>query len=156
VLWTKKVREAQRRAAAGVTERDKMAVMPIVTPFLMFQGRAEEALRFYTELIPGSRITRLDLHGADGPGAEGTVAQGEAVLGELAVRFIDSPAVHAFSFTPSMSLFITCDTAAEVDRLTSALADGGETLMPLGDYGFSPRFAWVNDRFGVSWQISVG
>jgi predicted 3-demethylubiquinone-9 3-methyltransferase (glyoxalase superfamily) len=48
-----------------------------------------------------------------------------------------------------------CDTAAELDRLYAALADGGEELMPVGSYGFTPRFGWVDDRFGVSWQLNL-
>ncbi len=54
-----------------------------------------------------------------------------------------------------MSLFVDCDTADELRRVTSALSEGGEVLMPLGDYGFSREFAWVSDRFGVSWQLNL-
>ena len=68
---------------------------------------------------------------------------------------IDSYVKHAFTFTPAMSLFVDCDTADELRRVTSALSEGGEVLMPLGDYGFSREFAWVSDRFGVSWQLNL-
>jgi predicted 3-demethylubiquinone-9 3-methyltransferase (glyoxalase superfamily) len=68
----------------------------------------------------------------------------------------DSPAVHKFDFTPSMSLFLECDSEAELDRLFAAFSEGGETLMPLGNYGFSKKFGWCNDRFGVSWQLNFG
>jgi predicted 3-demethylubiquinone-9 3-methyltransferase (glyoxalase superfamily) len=67
----------------------------------------------------------------------------------------DSPAVHAFDFTPSMSIFVECDNEAELDRVFAALSDGGKTLMPLNNYGFSKKFGWCNDRFGVSWQINL-
>lgn len=66
----------------------------------------------------------------------------------------DSTIRHAFDFTPSTSFFHLCRDAAEVDCLAAALSDEGAVLMPPGDYGFSRRFAWVNDRFGVSWQLN--
>ena len=129
--------------------------MMTMTPFLMFEGRAEEALTRYVSVIPGSQVLRLDRYGADGPGAEGSVAVGEALLAGQKVRFFDSSVHHEFTFTPSLSLFVSVDTEEEVDRIADALAAGGSFLMPTGDYGFSRRFAWVNDEFGVSWQINA-
>jgi predicted 3-demethylubiquinone-9 3-methyltransferase (glyoxalase superfamily) len=129
--------------------------MTTVTPFLMFEGRAEEAMTRYVSVIPGSEVLRLERYGADGPGAEGTVALGEAVLAGQRVRFFDSSVQHAFTFTPALSLFITVDAEEEVDRIVDALAAGGSFLMPTGDYGFSRRFAWLNDEFGVSWQVNA-
>jgi predicted 3-demethylubiquinone-9 3-methyltransferase (glyoxalase superfamily) len=69
------------------------------------------------------------------------------------VLCIDSPAVHNFSFTPSTSLFVECGSETEIDTLFARLRDGGGVLMPPDGYGFSRRFAWLNDRFGVSWQL---
>jgi predicted 3-demethylubiquinone-9 3-methyltransferase (glyoxalase superfamily) len=129
--------------------------MTTLTPFLMFQGRAEEAMNRYLGALPDSQVLRLDRYGADGPGAEGTVAHGEALLAGQRVRFFDSSVQHAFSFTPALSLFVTVPTEAELDRVVDALAVGGEFLMPTGDYGFSARFAWFNDEFGVSWQVNA-
>ena len=65
------------------------------------------------------------------------------------------PPVHAFDFTPSLSLFVDCADEAELERLFASLSDGGVVLMPLGDHGFSAGFGWVNDRFGVSWQLNL-
>ena len=62
---------------------------------------------------------------------------------------------HAFSFTPAFSLLVECTSDDEISRLCAALVDGGGALMPLGEYGFSRKFAWVNDRFGVSWQLNL-
>ena len=87
--------------------------MTTLTPFLMFEGRAEEAMTRYVSVIPGSQVLRLERYGADGPGAEGAVALGEAVLAGQRVRFFDSSAPHAFSFTPSLSLFISVDADDE-------------------------------------------
>jgi predicted 3-demethylubiquinone-9 3-methyltransferase (glyoxalase superfamily) len=62
---------------------------------------------------------------------------------------------HGFTFTPSLSLFVDCESEADLERIFAALSEGGGVLMPLGNYGFSRRFGWVNDRFGVSWQLNL-
>jgi predicted 3-demethylubiquinone-9 3-methyltransferase (glyoxalase superfamily) len=76
-------------------------------------------------------------------------------LNGVEYRALDSAAKHAFTFTASMSLFVECETEAEIDRFYAALVEGGGALMPLGSYGFSRKFGWVNDRFGVSWQLNL-
>ncbi|MCP4565817.1 MAG: VOC family protein [Bosea sp.] len=124
-------------------------------PFLMFEGRAEEALNFYISLIPDSRIESIMRYGPQGPGPEGSVMAANATIGGLPVMVSDSYVKHAFSFTPSLSLFLNCTGDEEIERLSAALAEGGGVLMPLDNYGFSRRFAWVNDRFGVSWQLNL-
>ena len=60
-----------------------------------------------------------------------------------------------FTFTPAFSLFVDCESEAVLRQIHAALSDGGKELMPLGDYGFSREFAWVEDRFGVSWQLNL-
>jgi predicted 3-demethylubiquinone-9 3-methyltransferase (glyoxalase superfamily) len=126
-----------------------------VRPFLMFEGKAEEAMKFYVSLIPGSEIGDITRYGPGGPGPEGSVMKASFTVAGQTVLCTDSFVKHAFTFTPSFSFFIDCDSEAEIDRLTAALAEGGATLMPLGNYGFSRKFAWVNDRYGVSWQINL-
>jgi predicted 3-demethylubiquinone-9 3-methyltransferase (glyoxalase superfamily) len=126
-----------------------------VTPFLMFEGRAEEALVFYCETIPDSRIVTIERYGPEGPGRQGTVIRALASIGGLDVMCIDSPVSHAFTFTPSVSLFVTCRAEEEMERIAATLGQDGKVLMPLDNYGFSRRFAWVNDRFGVSWQVNL-
>ena len=119
-------------------------------PFLMFQGRCEEALTFYAATLPGARILSLDRK------PDGTVAMAQLSVGGLEIMANDSPPVHDFDFTPSSSTFLTVDEPGAVDPLAAALGDGGgRALMPPDDYGFSRRFAWVQDRFGVSWQINA-
>ncbi|MBA4809086.1 MAG: VOC family protein [Brevundimonas sp.] len=116
----------------------------------MFQGRCEEALNFYAETAPDTRVVSLDRH-PDGRG----VAMARLSVAGLEIMANDSPPVHAFDFTPSFSIFLTVDEPEQVDALASALGEGGQALMPPGEYGFSRRFGWVQDRFGVSWQINA-
>ncbi|WP_077618394.1 VOC family protein [Bacillus sinesaloumensis] len=130
--------------------------MEKVTPFLMFQeGKAEEAMNFYTSLIEDSAITNIVRYGANESGDEGTVMQATFTLKGQEFMCIDSNIKHQFSFTPSFSLFVTCNTEEELDNLYQKLNEGGQALMPLGDYGFSKKFGWLNDRFGVSWQLNL-
>lgn len=118
-------------------------------PFLMFQGRCEEALTFYAATIPGARIVALDKK------PDGTVAMAGLSVAGLEIMANDSPPVHDFDFTPSTSVFLTVDSARDVEALIAALGEGGKLLMPAADYGFSQRFGWAQDRFGVSWQINL-
>ncbi|MDF0725707.1 VOC family protein [Cytobacillus sp. S13-E01] len=130
--------------------------MEKVTPFLMFQeGKAEEAMNFYTSLIEDSAITNIVRYGANESGDEGTVMQATFTLNGQEFMCIDSNIKHQFSFTPSFSIFVTCNTEEELDNLYQKLIEGGQALMPIGDYGFSKKFGWLNDRYGVSWQLNL-
>ena len=122
---------------------------------LMFQGQANQALTLYAKVIPGFTLIRKDLYGPRGPGKEGSVHEAVFVIGDTTVHCIDSPVDHAFAFTPSTSLCLTLDDRTAVEHVFSALAENGKPLMPLDDYGFNPCFGWLQDRFGVSWQIAV-
>lgn len=127
-----------------------------VLPFLMFQeGKAEEAMKFYTSLISDSEITNIVRYGANESGDEGTVMQAVFKLKGQAFMCIDSNIEHQFTFTPSFSIYVNCDTEEEMNELYQKLLDGGQALMPIGDYGFSNRFGWLNDKFGVSWQLNL-
>ena len=124
-----------------------------VSPFLMFEGRAEQAMNFYVSLFEDGAITSIVRYGPQGPGAEGSVMKASFTIAGQAILCIDSAMKHDFGFTPSFSLFVTCESEEQIARLVAALADGGTELMPLNNYGFSRQFAWVNDKFGVSWQL---
>lgn len=126
-----------------------------ITPFLTFEGEAEAAMNFYTSLFADSEITDVSRYGADEAGTEGTVKRATFSLDGEPFICIDSSVEHAWTFTPAVSLFVTCETDAEIDDLFSELSDGGEVFMPLDSYPFGEKFGWVADRFGVSWQLSL-
>jgi predicted 3-demethylubiquinone-9 3-methyltransferase (glyoxalase superfamily) len=128
---------------------------PNVTPFLMFTGQAEEAMKLYTSLFEDSKIVSLKRYGAGEAGPEGTVYQAIFSLNGREFNCIDSPPVHAFTFTPAISLHVSCPDAARVDHYFKVLSEGGQVFMPLDRYPFADRYAWVQDRFGVSWQLST-
>ena len=126
-----------------------------ITPFLMFEGRAEEAMNFYVSLFADSEIQSITRYGAGQTGAEGTIERADFTVAGQNVICTDSPIEHAFSFTPSFSFFVECETEDELDRAFNRLSDNGDILMPPDDYGFSRKFTWVADRFGVSWQLNL-
>lgn len=127
-----------------------------ITPFLMFQdGVAEAAMAYYVSLFPNAEVLEVERYGPDEQGPAGSVKVALFQLGTQRVKCIDSPVKHAFDFTPSFSFFVECQSEDEILVLSAALAEDGSVLMPLDDYGFSRRFTWVNDRFGVSWQLNL-
>jgi predicted 3-demethylubiquinone-9 3-methyltransferase (glyoxalase superfamily) len=127
-----------------------------VMPFLMFDGQAEEAMRFYVSLFPDSKILELARYGKGAEGAEGSVSRGHFTLGGQSFLCTDSVVRHAFTFTPAISLYVKCTSRERMQGLVQGLAEGGKVLMPLDSYGFSKLFAWVADKFGVSWQLNMG
>jgi predicted 3-demethylubiquinone-9 3-methyltransferase (glyoxalase superfamily) len=126
----------------------------MMTPFVMFQGGAgRAALDFWVATVPGSRIDTLELFGPEGPGPEGTIKRAVVVINGQRVMAHDSFIDHGFGFTPSHSFFLAGVDKPEINRLFDRLSEDGRILMPLGDYGWGRRFGWVEDRFGVSWQL---
>ena len=131
-----------------------MTVAAKVRPFLMFQGKAEEAMNFYVSLIPGSEVIEIVRYGPEA-GAVGLVMKATFSIGGQVVMCTESVMKHEFTFTPAFSFFVGCESEEEIGRLAAALSQGGAELMPLGEYGFSRKFAWVQDRYGVSWQLNL-
>lgn len=117
--------------------------------FLLFQGQAEPALEFYCTLFPNSKINTLNRN------ENGTIMHATFSLDGQLFMAIDSSVVHDFTFTPAISVYVNCNTEEEVDRYFAALSEGGMVLMPLNAYPFSKKYAWVTDRFGVSWQLTL-
>ncbi len=130
--------------------------MPAAIPMLMFVGRAEEAMAFYAATFSNCRIIELHKHPPGPDGVCRAVQRGRLSLEGMELLFMDSPDVHAFTFTPSISFMITCPSVETIATLVTALSSGGQVFMPLDRYPFAERFAWVSDRFGVSWQLICG
>jgi predicted 3-demethylubiquinone-9 3-methyltransferase (glyoxalase superfamily) len=126
-----------------------------IRPFLMFAGKAEEAMNFYVSLFANAEVLNVLWYGPNGPGAAGSVMKASFRLGSQTVMCTDSVVKHDFSFTPAFSFFVECDSEDEIRQLYAALVAGGNTPMPIGEYGFNRMFAWVNDRYGVSWQLNL-
>ncbi|MGN6378336.1 MAG: VOC family protein [Gaiellales bacterium] len=116
-------------------------------------GRAEEAMELYVSAFDDARIVEIERFAPDAQ-ERGVRRAWFTVAGRDLVA-MDSAADHRFTFTPAISLTVDFDDAGELDRAFALLADGGAILMPLQEYDFSPRFAWLNDRFGVSWQLNL-
>ncbi len=129
--------------------------MRSMTPFLMFEGRAEEAMDYYMETFEDAEIRYVKKYEADTPEMEGKIMQGVIRIHDQMIMMNDSNVPHEFSFTPSMSFFIECNSQPEIDRYYKKLKKKGAILMPMDDYGFSDSFAWVQDQFGVSWQLNL-
>jgi predicted 3-demethylubiquinone-9 3-methyltransferase (glyoxalase superfamily) len=122
----------------------------------MFQGGiAQDALDPYFATFPDSRMVRVERYAEGQGGPAGTIKVAVSTLCGREFMCSDSPVKHGFSFTPSSSTFVEFDSVAELERVFAALSENGQILMPLDNYGFSKRFGWVNDRFGVSWQLNL-
>jgi predicted 3-demethylubiquinone-9 3-methyltransferase (glyoxalase superfamily) len=130
--------------------------MVSIVPHLWFDGQVRDAVEFYTHLFPDSEITATSVM-EDTPGGV-TFWYTFRLWGEDFQAIDGGP---FFTPNPSVSFFVNVDPSrvpdarAEVDRIAGALAEGGTELMPLGEYPFSPHYAWVQDRFGISWQVML-
>jgi predicted 3-demethylubiquinone-9 3-methyltransferase (glyoxalase superfamily) len=129
--------------------------MQKIIPNLWFEKDTEEVVDFYTSLFTGSskgRIMRYDKAGAEASGQkEGDVM---TISFKLAGQeFIAINGGPYFKFTPAVSLSVSCKSEEEVDKLYEKLAENGQVLMALDKYPFAPKYAWINDKYGLSWQI---
>src|ERR1700682_1042003 len=119
-----------------------------ITPHLWFDKEAREAAELYTSLIPNSKITNVKtLHNT--PSGDCDIVSFE-LSGQ---PFMAISAGPLFKFNPSASFHLKCKTKDEVDAIFEKLSVGGKVLMPLGSYPFSDRYAWLEDKYGLSWQV---
>ena len=115
--------------------------MQKITPFLWFDGKAEEAARFYVSIFKNSKIGQIRRLGEAGPGPKGSVLTiSFQIEGQEFVALNGGP---QFTFTPAISFLVNCQTQEEVDHFWEKLSDGGR----------KNRCGWLQDKFGVSWQI---
>ncbi|PFA67133.1 hypothetical protein CN378_12215 [Bacillus sp. AFS015802] len=120
-----------------------------ITTFFMFNGKAQEAMTFYTSIFENSEIINMMHH------EDGTVLHATFMLKGQTYMAIDNANRIEHPFSPAMSLFVSCDSEEEIDRLYDKLSINGSILMALEESPFSEKFAWVVDRFGVSWQLNL-
>jgi predicted 3-demethylubiquinone-9 3-methyltransferase (glyoxalase superfamily) len=122
--------------------------MQKITPHLWFDIEAREAARFYASMFPNSEITHVTtLH--DTPSGDAEVVSFR-LSGQ---RFMAISAGPLFKFNPSISFLVACKTKDEVGVLWKKLSEGGSALMELGAYPFSGKYGWLQDRYGLSWQV---
>jgi predicted 3-demethylubiquinone-9 3-methyltransferase (glyoxalase superfamily) len=129
-----------------------------IIPHLWFDGQAEEAVAFYTYVFGDGRTHSVTRYGSEGVEIHGR-APGSVMAVEFDLygfRFIALNGGPHFQFTPAISFFVTRETEAEVDRLWEGLSDGGFVMMPLDRYAWSEKYGWVQDRYGVTWQVALG
>ena len=112
-----------------------------ITPFLWFDGKAEEAMNFYVSVFNNSKVVSLTRYGEAGPGPKGTVMS--AVFQLDGQEFYALNGGPQFKFSPAISLFVHCGTQQEVDELWEKLSAGGK----------KNRCGWLDDKYGLSWQI---
>ncbi|BDS11532.1 VOC family protein [Aureispira anguillae] len=123
---------------------------------LTFQdGNAENAMNFYVELFDNSKIIKVSRWGKGAPTAEGKIMQATFELDGNLFMCSDSPPIHDWSFTPAVSNYLECDNEREIERLFSKLSENGKVMMALDNYGFSQKFGFIQDQFGVSWQLNL-
>jgi predicted 3-demethylubiquinone-9 3-methyltransferase (glyoxalase superfamily) len=116
--------------------------MQKITPFLWYDGKAEEAANFYISIFKNSKLGKITRYGDAGPGPKGSVLTVSFQLEGL--EFVALNGGPHYKFTPAFSLYVDCETQVEVDTLWSKLLSGG---------GREDRCGWLVDKYGVSWQI---
>ena len=127
-----------------------------ISTLLTFQeNNAQEAMNFYIDIFENSKIIDVQKHGKDGPAKEGTIFFARFELNGSQFACSDSYIKHEWDFTPGVSNFVDCKTDDEIETIFAKLVKGGKALMPLNNYGFSQKFGFVEDQFGVSWQLNL-
>jgi predicted 3-demethylubiquinone-9 3-methyltransferase (glyoxalase superfamily) len=127
-----------------------------ITTFLTFQEyNAEEAMNFYIGLFDNSKVIELQRHASGGPAKEGSILIAKFELNGKQFICSDSFVKHQWTFSPAISMYVECSTEDELEKLFDNLSDNGNVYMPLDNYGFSKKFGWVGDKFGVTWQLNL-
>lgn len=117
--------------------------MPKVTPFLWFEDNAEAAIDFYKSTFKNVKVGQLTSYGDDVPGPKGKVTSATIEIEGQKLMIFNGGPVEGFKFSPAISLFVSCDTQAEIDDLWTKLSSGGKEI----------QCGWLTDKFGLTWQI---
>lgn len=128
--------------------------MRTIFPCFWFDNNAEEATDFYLGLFPGGELLDVQRKHPDVPGTLGAVLATHLRIADLELYTINGGT--EFAPSPSLSLFVESSDLVRLDALWAALSDGGQVMMEYGDYPWAAKYGWLNDRYGVSWQLSAG
>ncbi|MBY0547409.1 MAG: VOC family protein [Candidatus Obscuribacterales bacterium] len=131
--------------------------MQRVKPCLWFDDNAEQASKFYTGIFGNSKVGAIARYSEDGAKPSGR-EPGSVMTVEFQLEGQDFLALNGgpmFKFSPAVSLTVSCDTEEEINRLYNQLSEGGTVLMEPGSYDFSPKYACVNDKYGVNWGLNL-
>lgn len=133
-----------------------MAAFQDITPMIWLDHGAEEAAKFYVSLFPNARITGTTRAGAETPSGNQT---GDVLTVSFELEGLPITALNGgpyFKLNSAISLLVSCSTREEVESLYMRLSEGGNVLMPLDAYPFSELFGYVQDRYGLAWQVNLG
>ncbi|MCW9705532.1 VOC family protein [Fodinibius salsisoli] len=126
-----------------------------ISTCLWFDDQAEDVANFYVSIFENAKILHTIPYLVETP-SDKPVGSTMSVDFELeGLRFTALNGGPLFTPNPSISFFVNCDTEEEVDRLWEKLSDGGTPLMPLDSYPFSDKYGWVQDKYGISWQVMI-
>ena len=137
------------------------------TTFLTFVGeycgKAEEAINFYVSIFPNSEVKNIIKYSeGEAGGTPELIKHGVFILNDVEYMVSESNYDHAWSFTPGVSIFVSCDTEDQIQTLFETLSSNdGQVMVPLdnyrgiGDYGFGKKFGWCEDKYGISWQLNL-
>ncbi|MEI6408303.1 MAG: VOC family protein, partial [Bacteroidota bacterium] len=125
----------------------QLAERQTITPFLWFDKEAEEATLFYTSLFSNSKVHSIMRNG------DVVFTTGFTLAGQFFAALNGGP---MYKINPSISLYTICESEAEIDVLWEKLIDGGSALMPLGAYPWNAKYGWLQDRYGLNWQLTLG
>lgn len=147
--------QIKRKVNATAKVEVKAKPEAALTPFLMFESNAEQAIELYKTVFADTTIVSMEKYKAGEAGKEGSVKVATIEVAGQRVMCIDSPAKHDFTFTPSFSFFVECENEQQLKGRFEKLSQGGKVMMPIGNYGFSKQFGWTSDKYGVSWQLNL-
>lgn len=128
--------------------------MKSILPFLTFGGNAMEALAFYKDIFYDMEVKYMQEYGAETPELSGKVMQAVISIHNQQLMISDSQTPKEFNFTPSMSFYIECEDLNEIEWYYRKLKKNGAILMPLDEYATGRQLAFVQDQFGLSWQLN--
>jgi predicted 3-demethylubiquinone-9 3-methyltransferase (glyoxalase superfamily) len=126
-----------------------------ITPFLWFENQAEEAVTFYLTVFNHSKIKTATRYGEEGAKASG-MPKNSIMTMAFQIEGQDFVAINGgpiFQINPTISFFVNCETVQEIDRLWGKLTESGTVMMELDSYPFAEKYGWIQDKFGVSWQL---